>query len=274
MAEGTEREVEFDSPPVVEVVLAVAFRPVRALNTVQLLDLWTNVFKADFPEIQEQQPTVMPVELLGTGPGASSISLQLSPNPVSPRYWLLDEEQHHLVQLQQDFFAFNWRKLDGSVEYPRYSRMRAQFAEALRRVSDYLEGHDLGGFTPTQVEITYINHVAPAEGEARLQLARVVSAYSVPDVEGLPDVETERLALSYQIFHEDQQVGRLHVTAEPVIRRRDGVSMVALTLTARGLPLEQSIDGVLEFQDLGSEVAMDAFVGLTAEGMHSRWGRR
>ena len=274
VVEARQHEVEFIAPPVVEVALSVSFRPVKALNTVQLIDLWTTAFRGDYPEIQEQPPFVMPTESIGAAPAGPSVSFQLSPNPVSPRYWLLDEQQHHLIQLQQDFFAFNWRKLDESMEYPRYSRMREQFAAALQRVADYLEPHDLGEFIPTQAEITYINHVSPEPGEAQLRLRSIISGFATPDVEGLPDVETERLALTYRILHGERQIGRLHVAAEPAVRRKDSVSMVALSVTARGLPMESSIEGVLAFLDFGSEVAMDAFVGLTSQDMHARWGRK
>ena len=48
--------------------------------------------------------------------------------------------------------------------------------------------------------------------------------------------------------------------------------IVSLTITVRGLPYPANIDGILAFLDDGSDIAVQAFVDLTTEDMHRKWG--
>jgi hypothetical protein len=69
-------------------------------------------------------------------------------------------------------------------------------------------------------------------------------------------------------------VGRLHISANPVQSQVDGTSAVLLQLSARGRPYDQSIDGVLQFLDLGHEWIVRAFAAITTPEMHDLWERQ
>jgi len=258
---------DFASPPVTEVVLSVALQPL-ALGVTDLVDLWRRYFQKTFPSVEEQPPFTMPIEALGIGARAG-LSFELSAMPPSPRLWFLDSDKAHLIQLQRDFIAFNWRRVDNGTDYPRYSRMREAFSNAIRRLESYASDLGLGSLTPTQAEISYFNHIEVDANSRLSSILKVVRDTTISD-KLLP--EAERLLLDYPIIRDGALRGRLHVASEPVIRRSDMSPIVSLTITVRGLPYPANIDGILAFLDDGSDIAVQAFVDLTTEDMHRKWG--
>jgi uncharacterized protein (TIGR04255 family) len=189
-----------------------------------------------------------------------------------PRLWFLSEDDSELVQIQDNWLARNWRKQKAAKTYPRFPALRAKFMKDLSALRAFLRRQGLPHISPQQCEVTYINHVdvedlpSPSLGSVlRLVDDRPVD-YEVPS-------ESLRLAAAYPIVHEGSKVGRLHLSADPAIRRSDGRNIIVLTFTARGTPLGKGIPGVGKFLDLGRESAMRAFVGLTRKEMHQIWRR-
>jgi hypothetical protein len=72
----------------------------------------------------------------------------------------------------------------------------------------------------------------------------------------------------------NEPFGRLHVAAEPAIRRSTGEEVYRITLTARGAPTGTGGDDVFGFLDLGREWIVRGFASITTEKMHQAWGRR
>jgi hypothetical protein len=56
MNRATEGLPIFEAPPVVEVVLSVAFDPISALTNTRMVEAWTEVFRDYFPSIEEKPP--------------------------------------------------------------------------------------------------------------------------------------------------------------------------------------------------------------------------
>ena len=139
------KPVDFDTPPVVEVLIGVAFQPIEGLGSYRsgsLLDRW----QQDRPRVSEQ-PELPPVHDLGGGPAAF---VRLGP-PSSTRLWF-EFEDGFLIQLQSDRLVVNWRAGEGR-SYCRYPAVRERFTSAWQDLVDTL------GKTPhvTQVEVTYVN---------------------------------------------------------------------------------------------------------------------
>ena len=101
-------EVVFRSPPLVEMVLAVAFEPVQELGVVALGDLWRRYF-SHLKNVEEKPRIEMPVEQVD-GAGVPSFSFQIAQTVPIPRLWFQDPAGGHLVQIQNNWFARNWRK--------------------------------------------------------------------------------------------------------------------------------------------------------------------
>src|SRR4029077_3801482 len=99
----------YASPPVVEVVVGVAFWPLHGLTVVDISAFWSENLREHFPKVHEQPPYVPPTELLG---GQSLTLPTIMPMALPhPRLWFLSSDEQELLQLQRDYFACNWRKV-------------------------------------------------------------------------------------------------------------------------------------------------------------------
>jgi uncharacterized protein (TIGR04255 family) len=184
-----------------------------------------------------------------------------------PRLWFHDKEGTQLVQVQNNWFARNWRKLQTSADYPRYPALRAAFENDLRHLAEYLKTKDLGDIIPTQCEITYINHIPVADIPAVLNLVNDARNSS------MPAAEATSLSTQFVIKAGNDSVGRLHLQASTARSKTSLEPLVVLTLTARGRPLGEGIDGVLGMLDLGREWCDRAFENVTRPDMQERWGK-
>lgn len=268
---------DFQDPPVVEVALAVQFEPLTNLRTPQLGLLWSD-FRGRFPKIEEHPPLDPMMERFGVkGPPTASIRFEMVRRPPVPRCWFLNESGTELVQVQQDRFAHNWRKVGDGEEYSRYEHVRETFKSELGTFEGFLRREKVGELTPNQCEVTYVNHIIADNGwKKHGELARVLTLFAGKcSEEFLPDLEEARLSGSYVIPGADgQPLGRLRFSIEPVYFREDDRPMFLLNLVARGRPDGEGVDGVLRFLDTGHEWIVRGFAAITTPNMHKVWGRR
>ena len=144
--------------------------------------------------------------------------------------------------------------------------MRDLFREDLTKLVDFVESSQLGAFTPTQVEIAYVNQLGA--GYEGLSLDRLVKTVS-PSPASIGDPEGQQYRARYVIGN---RLGRLHILA--ATGPEAGVDVRAtINLTARGAPTAPTIDGVIEFLEAGSTAATDAFDALITDEMAEKWGR-
>lgn len=263
--------VDFRDPPVSEVVVAVAFRPVPNLTVAHMGLFWRDHLIENFPHVEEQPPYDPPVERFD-GPASVGPSLTFDTGFPAPRLWFKRADGQELVQVQRDWFACNWRKVDPDDAYGRWPPRRKAFAEWYGAFAAFVADSGLGPLHPTQCEVTYVNHIHRAgvwdrHGELDRVLTLAGRARNF-----LPSPEEISLRAQYQITVDGQPAGRLHIQSRPVFSRRDGEPAHLLDLTARGAPADDSLEGVLRFLDLGREWVTRAFKDVTTDEMHAAWG--
>ena len=269
---GDSPQIAFTSPPAVEVALAVGFQPLATLGTVELIRLWDSKFSRVFPKVQEQPRVEMAIEQFGPPSSLPSFRFELMQAPPLPRLWFLNDDESELLQVQNNWFARNWRQRDSGPEYPHYPNIRRPFESDLTNIIEHIQKAGLGTFRPNQCELTYINHVA-FEATAPAHLRDVLAVFARrPPTGPLGEPESVRAALQWVMTVAGEPVGRLHMTAEPAIRQTDMKPVTVLTMTARGRPLGDGLDGVLSFLDLAHDYVVRSFVALTTERMHDTWG--
>ena len=253
----------FRSPPIAEVSLAVVFQPL-ALGVLTAVDLWREKFADEFPNVEEQAPLRLPQERFDGLPYSSPhFGIELVGTPSLPRLWFTNEKGDELVQVQSDWFARNWREGEGSHEpYPLYEYVRTAFARDLAKFEAFLTARHLGPLRPIQAEITYINHIDESD------LSQVLT--SLARVEQNSEPESVSYGSQHVLMKAQTPIGRLHLQATNAVHRKRGVITV-LTITARGLPLGDGIEGALAFLDTGANEALSAFVHSTRPEMHQKW---
>ena len=205
-------------PPVIEVALSVAFQPIPDLGNIDLVRCWLERFRGAYPKVEEQSPFEMPIEDVSTPASPQRVKVELIQSPVKTRFWLKDEGDAHLLQLQSSFFGRNWRKRAAAAGYPRYPRLAKSFDEDLRTFQAFLSDSGYAPMSPTQVEVSYFNHVEVPTGKSGLGwLLRTVNDRLVGDFRERPT--HTRYATQYLMTYAGKPVGRLHVSAEPAVRK-------------------------------------------------------
>ena len=247
------------------------------MRAVHLGLLWQE-FRDRYPRVEEQSPLHPTFETFpGTDQPAMNVRFEVLDVPPVPRVWFLDESGARLIQVQQDRFIHNWRKVGDGQAYPRYEQIRQTFAEELEVFRGFLDREGLGPLCPNQCEVTYLNHIEPGEcwqNSGQLQGA-VTIWMSPPDNDFLPEPEDARLGVRYIIPGPDgAPIGRLHASLEPALRRSDGAPIMVMNLTARGRPSGEGVEGALQFIDTAREWIVRGFTSLTTPCQHRVWGRQ
>lgn len=271
---------DYQKPPVSEVVLSLQFEKLDSLGSTQIGLMWEK-FRKRFPKTEEHHPLEPSFEKFGVPVLIKQgVRIEHFDAPVVPRFWFLNDGGTQLIQIQQDRFIYNWRKMDGEAEYPRYETISQTFRKDLFSFSDFLHKEKIGELIPDQCEVTYVNHIVAGNGwdnhgELDKLLTIIKSEYSD---EFLPTPENMRLALKYVIPNpdnkDDDPIGRLHISCNPLFQRSDDKPLFSLTLTARGRPINSNIEGALRFMDIGREWIVRGFTSITTPQFHKIWERQ
>lgn len=265
-------ELNFEQPPVAEVVIAVSFEPISGLALVDLGLLWDAKFRESFPFTEEQPPFEMPIERFPGRDQGTAVSFQLTQRFPRPRVWFLDEARVGLVQIQDNWFARNWRRMPSGGDYPRFASLRSSFEQDFQAFIDYVDERELGEVKPTQCELTYINHITAPAGE-EWGLHDILSVVA-RGPSSLPTPESARFSSQYIMSEQGLIRGRLYVTAEQAVLRSNGEPVTVMTLTTRGEPLEKDLPSVLEFMDLGRQWIARTFMDATQPKLRTLWRQR
>jgi uncharacterized protein (TIGR04255 family) len=195
-----------------------------------------------------------------------------------PRLWFLRADGAELIQVQNNRFIHNWRKLRPEDPYPRYENVRGRFREELRQFEAFLGSEQLGQAVPDLCEITYFNHVRAGSGwEHHGELHEVLRVWK-PDFgeDFLANRELEGSSVNFQFLMKDDEgrpFGRWRVSVQPGFDRKGEVPIFVITNSARGRPLGDGLDGALSFLDVGHEWTVRGFAAITTEAQHRGWGR-
>ena len=267
---------EFADPPLSEVALAVQFEPLEKLLVPQIGLLWQHYGKR-FPHVEQHSRVDTVIERVGIqkrrGP---ELDFKITAGPSLPRIWFLDSSGRQLLQIQQDRFVRNWRKLDDADAYPRYvESIRPGFLDDFGDFTSFLTDSEIGKVKPTQCEITYVNFIP--SNECWSKHAEVNNVFSIfakeTNVSDGLEVEDVKFEIRHLITDDKGEfIGRLYVVAVPVVNVNNDAPGYNLQLIARGRPLSHSVDGIMDFMDLGRAHIVKAFRNVTTSCLHSMWG--
>lgn len=274
LEEGNSRLPSFRTPPVSEVVLAVAFKPLRSLQTAKLLELWQSHFRAEFPTVEENAPYDPPVELLDRPPSGPTLRFGIGDARLSPRLWFLNQDGTVLLQAQSDWFAVNWRRMSPADTYDRYPAVREVFQRRLTELAEFVEEQGLGELVPQQCEVTYVNQIERSGvWETHGDLAKAVVLAGEVSGSFLAELESARIVATAVIREDDQPVARLHISANPAFKPAENEPVIILNLTARGEPKTPDLPGVFQFLDAAHRWVVLSFADVTSSSMQSVWER-
>jgi len=257
---------EYDRPAVNETVMGVDFAPLRGWNVTHYGLLFKR-FEERYPNVQTQPPLVQQIEDFGASTPAPQQPFEFSvgSGAMDTRCWFIDQSDTELLQVQADRFLRNWRQRS-NAQYPRYIKVRKDFAEDWERYLGFLRDHRLGEPEVRQVELSYINLIESTH------LHDVLSSWR-ERAEGafLPTPERGSMTLSFRVPSKPM---RFHVAVQPVVRVSDGKEVLQMTLTVRGVMQSPAGKDLLAWFDEAHTWAVKGFDELTTTKMHQEWGKR
>ncbi len=268
---------DFENPPVIEVVLGFQFDEISELDTPHLGLLWSK-FRTRFPRTEDHSPldpvfeSFEPEQIRPLG-----LKIEYLHKPPIPRCWFLNNEGTELVQVQNDRIIHNWRKIGDGEKYPRYEKVKETFMKDIAEFQSYLALNKFPDISVNQWEVTYVNHI-PLEPDIDQfgQFDNLVTVWENKYSDGyLSKPESAQFNVRYLIHdNSENPIGRLHINFQPGYRREDKIPIIIMTLTARGRPISNNLDGAYQSLDIGREHVVRGFTSITTVNAHKKWGRR
>lgn len=258
----------FIKPPVIETVLSVQFESLQEFSTIHFGLFWEKV-RNRFPETKDHPALAPMIELQHDAVSGARMRFEAVDSFTPQRLWLLDKKNTEMVQLQNDRFIKNWRRVDEN-EYPRYfGSIKPAFERDFNEFKDFIAHEGLGEIKVNQCEVTYVNHIVADEGWSDLdEIAKIFSIWKEAEIGEFPGkAEDYAWRSRYPILDSKREwIGRLHVDIQPALRLTDNKPMYVMTLTARGMCGEG-----FDFFDIGHESIVKSFKNLTTPNMWKIW---
>jgi uncharacterized protein (TIGR04255 family) len=290
--------VDFERPPVAEVMLAAQF-PAETID-LEVYGRFANHIRDELPRRTRQG--IVPrneekFDQLDQRPTQALFDIRLEGPAELPRVLFESEDGREVVQLQPHRMTLNWRQTTPEAQYPRYKALRPRFGKLLKFLLASLD--EVGQqYSVELAEVTYINPIEypgddamDAIGRTHPDLASIINRFNKrPDSAFLPEAEDAHVAARWRIPGTDgTPIGRLHLSIDPGLRPSqprspaptpDELQPLELTpiylvkLTARVSPSKHSVASVTKALDVGHEWVVRGFQDLTTPEMHHYWRLR
>ena len=254
------KSIEFQFPPVSEVVLSTYFNPPLSDLRSEHIGLFWREIKEEFPVVRQQVPV-----------GGPKISAD-EPFPL-PRYWFVADDEINLVQIQRNAFMFNWRRRGD--EYPRFhANIKPNFDKYYGRFSEFIRT-ETGIEVPTvdTCELTYVNVVESCEYWARLQdVPKIIPSFSIPELGADASTALEfDCKYTYQVSTDMQ----LNLRVRSGLRGQQHDSPVLLfEIRARGRLGQVTKSGADEWFERAHDGVVSCFLSMTSQEIQSRYWKR
>ncbi len=260
---------DYDKPPVTEVVFGVQFKKLETLKTPHIGFLWERFGRKKYPECQEMPPLNHILETQERS-APQSPTIETFTKPPLPRIFFVNATKNHLIQVQQDRFHQNWRKLKSDDTYPRYASLYPKFTKSWGAFAGFIRELNLGDLELDQYELTYVNHIPRGEGWSNLSDIENVFPEFQCKTNGrfLPEPEN---VFWRKIYLLPNDKGRLYVSLRLAVSHELKERIMILDLTARGFYAEE-MDAWFE---IAHEWIVRGFTDLTSGNIQkSLWKRK
>lgn len=259
-----EKFVDYSNPPLEEVVFSVVFDRIENFPVSAFGKYWAEIAD-DFPKTADRPPLL---------PEGLAIDLN---NPMI-RTWFISEDDRRLMQLQQDRFIYNWRRIDAEWrEYPEYSSIFPEFKQKFSEFASFVERSPLEtDLKVYELELTYVNMIPFASVSDQISDLGSVLIDHRFDSNGDRFLDSPNEFKWISNFSMRDQLGRLTIDATSVRKAEEpNERALRLTLTCKGLPDEHESDPLAHWFDVAHEYIVKGFSDVVDDHVQRRkWGRR
>ena len=267
---------KFDSPPVIETVLSVQFKPLTNFSNVLMGVFWKNYLKSEWDSFDQAPPISDRFERFGKDKKWSVETPQIMSGSKSfpDRIQILRNDGQRMLQIQNSRFILNWKKAEG--EYPSYDELLSEFLSYYEKFVKFVQENNLGEIQHNQWEVTYVNRIPLGEMWNTISDINEILPWVLPPatdvLNQIPDDYACRWALSIV-----GNLGRLHIDLKHVrVGSEDGPEALDLNLTARGpIDVESGIDMNTGF-NIGHNSIVQSFDSIISDTAKSDkyWKKR
>ena len=249
---------DYDHPPVVEVAISAFFQPISKLTTVRVGEFWV-ANRNDYPKTEDYPPIM------------ENVSLEFITVPPLRRVFMITSDDRYVLQLQQDAFIHNWRKIKDEDEYPHFEAALEKFKRKFAQFRDFVAKNDLGPISGTRYEVTYVNHLPG--GNITEAMSKYIGILRLQPASERKLLQTPK-ALNADLwfdFREDQ--GTLQVSFKQGSRTSDKKEVIQVELTARGAA-KADYSNMDSWLELAHGWIVNGFTEITTVAAHNQWGRK
>lgn len=260
----TERRPHFDRPPVIEVVCGIQFEALEGWQTPHY-GQFGRLLAEEYPEFEDRSP--LPTLRLEPAPGGQP---QVFPLPPLRRVFFVKPPGNFLIQLQENRFLHNWRKVRDEDEYPRYDAAYDRFVRYWQEFRQFLVDVHLPAPRPEIFELTYINHIM-AEGAAFPRDVWTFLGFYEKRPEATTAMEATGMMM-HLMWPLPKGMGNLTLDVKHGNRVTDQKEVLMMELTARGRAPGDAAR-MEEWFDVAHDAIVNTFDELTTKHAHQIWGK-
>ncbi len=244
------------APPLTEVVCGIQFEALP-LQTRHIGQFWTEI-SGDYPLTQDFPP----VPEVGDFPTINILTM-----PPLRRAFMATASTEYAIQLQENRFHYNWRKLDPDVKYPRFPAVFDRFLGSWGRFSDFARRQGLAEPRPKRYELAYVNEL---NSLGHLSVEQAVKLFDWQNfaAQFLPKPQGTNIAWSFSL---PDQKGSMNASTNR-FTKPDGRTTVVLTLLCSGPSAPESYS-LNEWFETAHEWIVRGFTDLTTQEAQSVWKR-
>jgi uncharacterized protein (TIGR04255 family) len=270
---------QWENPPLDEVAISVQFNDIPGFKAVHYGLLAERFRIFGLTQYEDKAPINPSFEVFGKRVAPVQFQLQ-AVDALLPRVWYMSEDKHRLVQVQPDKFVYNWRKVEGAGDYPRFDKVvLPEFLERCQAFEVFVAEQRLPALALSQCELSYFNIIEVEEGEtyhdAFTRIFRFWAYQNNPDAlnDGASiEKDSVNLTLSHVLKAADgSPLARIHTNVAAAERRNQRVIRFALIFRA---PWTNAVNmPLMQFFAEGREAIARLFDAMITDQMHTAWGR-
>ena len=255
-----QQSIQYENPPINEIVCGVLFDSIKRLQTGHFGVLWQK-FRPEFARLEEQPPI----------PPISEDDLNSGTAFPPQRVWFVHKDDNQVIQMQFNRFLHNWRKRRPDDVYPGYETVIENFEKYLSCFRDFLEDEGLGDFMPKRYELTYIDHILVNEGWETLNNLEKVFPNFV-SLKELYMLSADIREINWMTaFGLPNDYGQLQLSIRNAQRIPDGRPLLNIEFSAVGNPLHRPIR---DWFDFAHEAILRLFSNLISDEIQEQFWRR
>jgi len=255
---------DFKKPPVVEVAISVYFKPLIGMKTVRFGEFWL-ANRKEYPKFEDSVPLIENVnDISQLGDLAQISSLK--------RVFLITEDDRYLMQIQQNAFVHNWRKVRDSDEYPHFEKACDKFRVQFATFNQFVIGNNNGTLSATRYEVTYVNHLFEDAVPYVGLLDKWVSIVCLQPKNKRSLLPEPRTVNSDIWFDLPRDSGSLRVSMKEVTRAVDKRNVLQIEMTATG-KANPDLSNLDEWLNVAHEWIVKGFTEITTDEAHKKWER-